>query len=62
MRPQPGDLVGGWFDDRTVDKLTAAGIVSLSEFQARIAHHLSTLLPGAQRASQPLFALVALSL
>ena len=27
----------GWFDDRTADKLTAAGIISLGELNARIA-------------------------
>ena len=37
VQPQPGDLVGGWFDDRTADKLTAAGIISLGELQVRIA-------------------------
>jgi integrase len=37
VQPQPGDLVGGWFDDRTADKLTAAGIISLGKLQARIA-------------------------
>ena len=26
VQPQPGDLVAGWFDDRTADKLTAAGL------------------------------------
>ena len=81
VQPQPGDLVGGWFDDRTADKLTAAGIISLGELQTRItaggrwyrtlpavgkakaqriAQHLATLLPAAQRADRPVFALVAL--
>ena len=81
VQPQPGDLVGGWFDDRTADKLTAAGIISLGELNARIAaggrwyrtlpavgkakaqriaQHLATLLPAAQRAERPVFALVAL--
>ena len=36
-QPQDGDLVTGWFDDRTADKLTAAGIISLGELNARIA-------------------------
>ena len=36
-QPQDGDLVAGWFDDRTADKLTAAGIISLGELNARIA-------------------------
>jgi hypothetical protein len=36
VQPQPDDLVGGWFDDRTADKLTAAGIISLGKFNARI--------------------------
>ncbi|MDP9902377.1 tyrosine-type recombinase/integrase [Variovorax ginsengisoli] len=35
--PQPGDLVSGWFDDRTAHKLTAAGMVSLGDLNARIA-------------------------
>ena len=35
-QPQFGDLVAGWFDDRTADKLTAAGIISLGELNARI--------------------------
>jgi integrase len=81
VQPQAGDLVSGWFDDRTADKLTAAGIISLGELQARIAaggrwyrtlpavgktkaqriaQHLATLLPAAQRAARALFALVAL--
>ena len=80
VEPQPGDLVGGWFDDRTADKLIAAGIISLGELQARIAaggrwyrtlpavgkakaqriaQHLATLLPAAQRGVKPLFALTA---
>jgi hypothetical protein len=33
---QDGDLVACWFDDRTADKLTAAGIISLGELNARI--------------------------
>jgi hypothetical protein len=37
VQPQPGDLVGGWFDDRTADKLTAAGIISLGELNKLIA-------------------------
>jgi hypothetical protein len=36
-QPQDSDLVMGWFDDRTADKLTAAGIISLGELNARIA-------------------------
>jgi integrase len=81
VQPQPGDLMGGWFDDRTADKLTAAGIISLGELQARItaggrwyrtlpavgkakaqriAQHLATLLPAAQRADRPLFTLVTM--
>ena len=36
-QPQDGDLVAGWFDDRTADKLTAAGILSLGKLNARIA-------------------------
>ena len=36
-QPQDGDLVAGWFDDRTAGKLTAAGIISLGELNARIA-------------------------
>ena len=36
-QPQDNDLVMGWFDDRTADKLTAAGIISLGELNARIA-------------------------
>ena len=36
-QPQDGDLVAGWFDDRTADKLTAAGIISLGELNAQIA-------------------------
>ena len=80
VQPQPGDLVAGWVDDRTADKLTAAGIISLGELNARIAaggcwyrtlpavgaakaqriaRHLATLLPAAQRPVRPPFALVA---
>ena len=36
-QPQDGDLDACWFEDRTADKLTAAGIISLGEFNARIA-------------------------
>ena len=82
VQPQAGDLVAGCFDDRTADKLTAAGIISLGELQTRIAaggrwyrtlpavgkskaqriaQHLATLLPAAQRADRPLFAPVAMS-
>jgi integrase len=37
VQPQPGDLVGGWFDELTADRLTAAGIISLGGLNARIA-------------------------
>ncbi|RYZ92397.1 MAG: hypothetical protein EOP06_04370 [Proteobacteria bacterium] len=36
VQPQLGDLVGGWFNDRTAYKLAVAGIISLGELQARI--------------------------
>jgi hypothetical protein len=29
VQPQPGDLMAGWFDDRTAEKFTAVGIISL---------------------------------
>ncbi|MDO8769163.1 MAG: site-specific integrase [Burkholderiaceae bacterium] len=35
--PLASDLVAGWFDDATADKLVAAGIVSLGELGRRIA-------------------------
>ena len=78
-QPQDSDLVMGWFDDRTADKLTAAGIISLGELNTRIAtggrwyrtlpavgeakarriaQHLATLLPMAQRPVRPVFTLV----
>lgn len=36
-QPQPGDAVGGWFDEVTAAKLVTAGMITLGELGARIA-------------------------